>query len=237
VVPGGEDKVAVVGHGIGLTKSASIAHARLLHDEGFTVVMFDHRNHALSGHDPSTQQLSDKFTRDVEATVRYAQEIRPEATTTVVWGFSFSSFPSFYVLGRDACRVDAVLCDSGPAEQLAPLFGGFIDAGALPVPRPFRRGRAREALVSRCAEVATQMLDAQWPPPVEVGTFATTPMLFLVGEDDPIVPATLVRDLAAHYPGARAEVVRGGHLNGMKTDPEGYGAHVRAFLAAVPAAR
>ncbi|QCB92289.1 alpha/beta hydrolase [Cellulomonas shaoxiangyii] len=232
VVPGGEDRVAVVGHGIGLTKSASLLQARLLHERGYTVVMFDHRNHALSGHDPARTDLSDRFTRDVEATVQHARRLRPDARTLVVWGFSFSTFPSFWLLSRDRCEVDAVLCDSGPADALEPLFGGFVDSGAVPLPGPLRRPAVRDALVAACAERAVAMLGADWPPPA-TGRFATTPMLFLASSGDTIVPADLVRRLADRYPHARTEVVRGRHLAGLKEDADAYGRHVSDFLDSV----
>ncbi len=234
VVPGGHDRVAVVGHGIGLTKSASLAHARLLHERGYTVVMFDHRNHALSGHDTGRTLLSDKFTRDVEATVRHARSLCPAATTTVVWGFSFSTFPSFHLLSRDNCEVDAVLCDSGPSSALEPLFDGFLASGAVPVPGWLRTGAARRALVDACAERAVDMLGAAWPPPSE-GRFGTTPMLFLASADDAIVRPELVAALAARYPRARSVEVAGPHLGGLKNDAEAYARHVTEFLVEVEA--
>ncbi|MGF1663939.1 MAG: alpha/beta hydrolase [Kineosporiaceae bacterium] len=234
VVPGTGDRAAVVGHGIGLTKSGSLAHARLLADLGFGVVMFDHRNHGLSGRDPSSRGLSDRFTRDVEACVNAVPTFFPGVVSTVVWGFSFSSFPSFYALGRPHCEVSAVLCDSGPADTLEPLFHGFADAGALPLRGPYRRGPARTTLVEAVARTATAMLDARWPPPDE-GRFRSTPALFLSGRDDSIARTEHVRALSDRYPAARTEVVAGGHLDGIKVDPEGYGARVRTFLeAALP---
>lgn len=233
VLPGRPDRVAVVGHGIGLSKSASIAHAGLLHAEGFTVALFDHRNHGLSGRDRSRTDLSDRFTRDVEATVAYLRTRCPDATTTLVWGFSFSTFPSFYVLGRQDCAVDAVLCDSGPGDALAPLFEGFLDAGAIPVPAPFRRGEARRRLGESCSSRAIDMLAATWPPPPGTGRFATTPMLFLAARQDTIVPPAQVHALAARYPLARAVDVDGAHLQGLKTDPDTYAGHVREFVASL----
>jgi pimeloyl-ACP methyl ester carboxylesterase len=227
-LPAAGDQVAVVGHGIGLTKSASIAQAKLLHDQGFDVVMFDHRNHARSGRDGAVRQLSDRFSRDVEATVRFAQQLKPGALT-LVWGFSFSSFPSFFILGRDNCRVDAVLCDSGPADELEPLFTGFATAGALPIPAPLRGPGARAAVVATCARVGIRMLGATWPPPSE-GRFATTPMLFLSGKEDQIVRPELVQALSNRYPLARTELVEGAHLDGIKVDPDGYRDRVTAFL-------
>src|SRR6266508_3974754 len=41
--PGDPQRVVVLGHGIGLDKSRSLAQARLLHRAGYTVVLFDFR--------------------------------------------------------------------------------------------------------------------------------------------------------------------------------------------------
>jgi uncharacterized protein len=49
--PGERDAVVVLGHGIGLSASASLPHAALLSQAGYTVCLFDHRNHGASEHD------------------------------------------------------------------------------------------------------------------------------------------------------------------------------------------
>jgi hypothetical protein len=49
--PGDPGRVVVLGHGLGLSKSASLAQARLLNDAGYTVAMFDLRNHGRSSAD------------------------------------------------------------------------------------------------------------------------------------------------------------------------------------------
>ncbi len=56
--------IGIVGHGIGLTKSASLRQARMLHDVGYGVVMYDHRNHGLSGVGPVQKGMAERFTRD-----------------------------------------------------------------------------------------------------------------------------------------------------------------------------
>ncbi|WP_369137425.1 alpha/beta hydrolase [Modestobacter versicolor] len=234
-IAGDGPDVAVVGHGIGLTKSASLAQARLLHDQGFTVVLFDHRNHGASGRDRSVSGLSRRFTLDVEACVAFARAQVPEPRRTLVWGFSFSSFPSVYVLRDPAVPVDAVLCDSGPAATLAPLFQGFLRAGALPVPALLRGPGTLDQVARTCARVATAMLSTAWPPPAHLGRFDRTPMLFLVGRDDPIVPVAEVAALADRFPLAQHVVVGGGHLRGLKDDPDGYRAAVLGFLAGAAA--
>jgi len=72
-VSGAGDGVAVIGHGIGLTEAASLAHAVPLHDLRLTVVLFDHRNHGRSGTDRSATGMAERYRRDVEACNGFAR--------------------------------------------------------------------------------------------------------------------------------------------------------------------
>lgn len=228
---GSRERVVVIGHGIGLSKSASLAHAQFLHAAGYTVCLFDHRNHGKSSQDRAFWGLSDRFTDDVEAVVAHVREhVAAHGAKVAVYGFSFSSFPSFYVLGRDGCEVDAVVCESGPGADVNRIYRNFVDTGAMPVSGPFRRGAARRTVERTFGTTATAMLQADWPPAAR-GAFTTTPMLFLAGEEDPIVPPEEIRALAEGYDGATVRSLPGSaHLQGLKVDPSGYPAVVLEFL-------
>ncbi|TVL87418.1 alpha/beta hydrolase [Streptomyces sp. LX-29] len=230
--PGDPGRVVVMGHGLGLSKSASLAQAKLLNDAGYTVALFDHRNHGKSGADRACWSMSDRHTADVVAVVRHMRA-RPEHATAriAVYGFSISTFPSLYMLRKaDECPVDAVVFDSGPAVDLRPLFRNFIAAGGLPVPRPLRTGSAGRTLEKVFSSVATAMLRVQWPPPV-TGAYESTPMLFLTGERDSIIPAPAVRGLAERFPRAEVhELPDTEHLLGIKTHPKVYAETVLDFL-------
>ncbi|QTR04502.1 alpha/beta fold hydrolase, partial [Saccharothrix algeriensis] len=137
VCEGDPDRVVVVGHGIGLSKSASLPHAKFLHEAGYTVVLFDHRNHGRSSQDASALGLSARFTSDVAAVVDHFRGRAAHAGARfAVWGFSFSTFPILYVPMRGRTPVAAIICDSGPAVDTGPLFRNFLDTGALPIPAP-----------------------------------------------------------------------------------------------------
>jgi pimeloyl-ACP methyl ester carboxylesterase len=224
---------AVVGHGIGLSKSASIAQAAILHHLGLTVVMFDHRNHGLSATDPARTGLADRFTVDVRTAVRYARDLVGKAGITLVWGFSFSCFPSLYLLREPDNGVDALICDSGPAVSLRPLFDGFFDTGILPIPPGLRSGRGRSAMVEQAVRNGTSMLGAQWPPAAELGSLDRTPMLLLGGAQDAIVPVTEMQAIAALYRRARFVEVAGGHLEAAKRDEHNYRRLVEDFVGEV----
>jgi uncharacterized protein len=230
--PGDRDRVVVVGHGLGLSKSASLAQARLLTEAGYTVAMFDHRNHGRSSADRACWRMADRHTDDVIAVVDHLRSMEEYAAARIaVYGFSISTFPSLYMLRKAAeCPVDAIVFDSGPALELTPLFRNFVAAGGLPVPGVLRSGVSRRAVERVCASLSTAMLRAQWPPPVE-GAYRTTPLLVLAGGADTMIPAPGIRALAERYPLAEVhELPDTEHLQGIKTHPELYAETVLDFL-------
>ncbi|MBH5335045.1 alpha/beta fold hydrolase [Streptomyces pactum] len=230
--PGDPGRVVVMGHGLGLSKSASLAQAALLHRAGYTVALFDHRNHGRSLTDRGCWNVSERHTDDVVAVVRHLRGLPEYAAARVaVYGFSISTFPSLYMLRRaEECPVDALLFDSGPAVDLQPLWRNFLASGALPVPGPLRGGPGGAVLGKVFAALAVRMLRASWPPPV-TGAYRDTPLLFLTGERDTIIPADGVAALAARYPRAELRVLPDtGHLLGVKTHPREYEEAVLDFL-------
>ncbi|GAA1344265.1 alpha/beta hydrolase [Saccharothrix algeriensis] len=226
------ERVVVVGHGIGLSRSASLRHAKFLHEAGYTVVLFDHRNHGRSSQDRAFWKLGHRFTTDVVTVVEHVRALPGHADARfAVYGFSFSTFPVSYVPTRPEARVSAIVCDSGPVVDIPSLFRGFLDTDGIPVPAALRRGPARRALEGTFAALGTGMLQAQWPPPVE--PYADTPVLFLAGEDDVVVPAAGVRELARRFPLGQFRSLPGtGHLAGLKTLGDTYSSAVLDFLAA-----
>lgn len=49
VVTKGNPRIAILSHGFGCARYGSIKYAELFHKLGFTVLMYDHRNHGMSG--------------------------------------------------------------------------------------------------------------------------------------------------------------------------------------------
>lgn len=228
---GDPQRVVVVGHGIGLSRSASLAHAKFLHDAGFTVCLFDHRNHGESSRDRSAAKLSEKFTADVTALVSFLREREEHRSAKVAaYGFSFSTFPVFYSLRSAASGVDAIICDSGPSIDIGPLFRNFLDADKLPLPPPFHVAPSRRLLEWSMCAAGPAMLGADWPPPIN-GHYDKVRMLFLAGELDPILTPSAIDALASRYSHAEVHMLPNvDHLQGLKTDPEKYTSTVLNFL-------
>src|SRR5699024_5247775 len=227
-------RLVVIGHGIGLSRSAGLRHAKFLSDAGYTVCLFDHRNHGRSSRDRSLVGLSDTFTTDVVTLVRALQD-RPESASAkvAVYGFSFSTFPVSYILRDDSVRIDAVICDSGPGIELVPIFRNFLDAGLLPLPKPFTVQPARFGVEKVLCAAAPAMLRAEWPPPVSEN-YTKVPMLFMAAGDDRLLPPSSIEAFAELYPRTEVHVLPGvDHLQGMKEEPEKYSSTVLDFLSRV----
>ncbi|GAA2450100.1 alpha/beta hydrolase [Agromyces soli] len=234
-IPGRGAGTAIVGHGIGLTKSASLRQAELLHRLGYHVLLFDHRNHGRSGSDRARRELADRFSRDIAACVAAATERWPDAGPLVVWGFSFSTFPTLYALRTRASPIHAILCDSGPGLELDPMLRRFVGDGGAQLPALARSALRHPSAVAAFAATAVSMLGAVWPPDASASASGTTPMLFLVGTDDEVLDPAQVRALSARYPHARVAELPTGHLLGIKDAEPEYRAAVTTFLAELAA--
>ena len=221
----------IVGHGIGLTKSASLRHAALLHDLGYHVILFDHRNHGLSGTDPASDNLAERYSTDIEACLTVAEKIWPGAGDPIVWGFSFSTFPTLYSLRRlTNPPIRAIICDSGPGYDLHRVLTSFLSGGGLPGPRLISRLAGRPAVTNAFATTAIDMLGATWPPDPTTPITQNTPMLFLTGSSDHIMEPAQVKAIAALYPNATITEYPGHHLHGITEASNTYQEAVTRFL-------
>jgi pimeloyl-ACP methyl ester carboxylesterase len=226
--------VVVLGHGMGLDKSSSLAQAQLLHRAGYTVVLFDFRNHGASFRDHGLTRFSRRFNDDLVAVVDHVRNMPDHAHARIaVWGLSFSTFPVLDTLARLDGVVHAVICDSGPTRDLSVIVNSFPRSGLLPVPQVLQAEPARTLWQAVYQRLAMVLLDppADWPPAAQQGVGAT-PMLFVVGGRDAVVPVDQVRAVARRYPRAEVLVVPGaGHLRAMKVAKNAYTATVLDFLA------
>jgi pimeloyl-ACP methyl ester carboxylesterase len=232
--PGDPQRVVVVGHGMGLEKSRSLAQAQLLHRAGYTVVLFDFRNHGASFRDHHLTRFSHRFNDDLVAVVDYVRAMPEHAHARIaLWGFSFSTFPVLDTLARLDGAVHAVICDSGPTRDLSVIVSSLPRSGLLPVPPVLQAAPARTLWQLVYRRLAMALLDApaNWPPAAQPGVSAT-PMLLVVGDRDAVTPVDQVRAVARRYPRAEVLVVPGaGHLQAIKVDSHTYTGRVLDFLA------
>lgn len=233
---GEPSKLAVVGHGIGLSKSASLGQAAYLNSQGFTVLMFDHRNHGESSMDFHAKDMARRFTLDVESCVSWlrTEAGQPDAKM-VVLGYSFSTFPSVYSASRGLVHIDAVICDSGPGLTLESLFQGFMKAGKFPRIPGFTSPSSEAVLKESTAGAAVKMLGATWPPLPSAGLMSTIPMMFISGRSDMVIEPQEVKALADHYPNVQVKVLEGAHLSAFKENKDAYLEALSELLQSVKA--
>jgi uncharacterized protein len=231
---GDPQRVVVLGHGMGRDKSHSLAQAQLLHRAGYTVVLFDFRNHGASFRDHGLTRFSHRFNDDLVAVVDHVRTMPEHAHARIaVWGLSFSTFPVLDTLARLNGAVHAVICDSGPTRDLSVIVNSLPRSDLLPVPRALQTAPARTLWHTVYQRLAMAILDppADWPPAAQQGMSAT-PMLFVVGDRDAVAPVDQVRAVARPYQRAELLVVPGaGHLQAIKVDKDVYTATVLDFLA------
>jgi uncharacterized protein len=222
----------VICHEWGSHKATKLKHAEFLHAAGYDVALFDLRNHGESAADRSWGQMSRRYTDDLEAVIQHVAA-DPELGTRpiAVLSFSFSTFPTMHCRARrDPRGLRALVFDSGPGWDEGEITANFLAHFGKehfpawlrgPLLFPFAAGLARR--------LATRLLHVtHWPPALEQ---VSTPMLFICGEADPIMPPASVRPFARAAPRARFwEVPGAGHLQAYKVDPARYREVVVGFL-------
>jgi pimeloyl-ACP methyl ester carboxylesterase len=186
--------VVILGHAMGLDKSFSLAQAQLLHRAGYTVVLFDFRNHGASFRDHRLTRFSHRFDHDVVTVVDHVRAMPEHAHARIaLWGFSFSTFPVLDTLARLDGAVHAVICDSGPTHDLSAIVNSLPRSGLLPLPQVLQAAPVRTLWQAVYQRLAVAILDApaEWPPATQQ-VVSATPMLFVVGDRDAVAPVDQV---------------------------------------------
>ncbi|MFE7779030.1 alpha/beta hydrolase [Streptomyces sp. NPDC057445] len=231
---GDPGRVVLLGHGLGLEKSRSLPYARFLHRHGFTVLLFDFRNHGDSSQDHGFAGYDRRFAQDAVAAATHLRAMPEFAEARLaLYGFSLSSFAMMRSLDALHGVVDAVVCDSGPASDPPAIAPNLLRSGLVPVPAAMREAPARAVTehLFRLFNRITMGSSGDWPPKPDRPVYATTPMLFIAGGADSVVPAEEILRLARVYPRAQTLVVPGAkHLRAMWTDKEQYTSTVLDFL-------
>jgi alpha-beta hydrolase superfamily lysophospholipase len=221
----------VICHEWGAHKGAKVKYAEFLHEAGYDVVLFDLRNHGESDSDPAWGQMSRRFTDDLEAVLAFvAADPSMGERPIAVLSFSFSTFPALHCRAHRAPKnVRALVLDSGPGICERDVTRRFLEnVGRLFFP-VWLRGPIMFPIGSALIEyISTALLAVVWPPPLEG---VDTPMLFVCGGADPIMPLEAVQPLADLVAASRVWVVPDSpHLLAFKVQPDEYRQEVVQFL-------
>ena len=226
----GPADVVVIGHGIRRDSGSVMGLARRLHDAGYHVLTFDMRNHGESGQDHLLRGQSPLTGIDHHRVVQYVGG-RPEVAgrKVALIGFSMTSWTAMWAARREPDLVRAVICDSGPSMDMIRTMGRTYDVARPKMPRLLRGPilfRIGKAAFTGASAFFFQL--SEWP---QLLPDPSVPVLFVVGERDPVVRPSDVREQMAHYPGSTLWVVpRASHTTSVVVEPDEFVRRVLAVL-------
>ncbi len=189
-LPGKPGQAAVVLlHGIGASRLQMLEQAKFLNHHKYPVVLFDFRNHGISGGRRTTYGAREQL--DVAAVVEKTRELAPSAKV-VLWGLSMGA--STALLAAKGVEADGVIAES-PFDSLDGTFTHhawlYFRLPRLPVV-PWTL-----ALIGWDAD-----FDPDLVSPIEaVKASGAIPMLFVTSSEDERMTPALVRHIAKAHPG------------------------------------
>lgn len=218
--PAGAPAVVLL-HGITDDRGDMVPRARLLRDAGFAVLMVDGRGHGESPRQRVTYGWTERL--DAAAAVAYVRRRRPRTRVGVI-GVSLGGAGA--ALAGEALGADAVVLES-VFTTLDATVRSRLRRWGRPVAGPLHATLVRQA---------PRLLGAPFESvaPVRAVGRLGAPVLIAGGGRDPYTPPDETRALfdAAAEPKALWIVPDARHQDLLRADPDGYRAHVLAFLVA-----
>ncbi|WP_444997960.1 alpha/beta hydrolase [Aliikangiella sp. IMCC44359] len=227
----GAKHLVLITHEIGSFKESKLKIAQRLISEGFSVLLFDLRNHGGSSRDRSLWPMSERFTDDIESALEFARKEFSQVETFSLYSFSFSTFPTLYIINRDMKQPCNIILDSGPSHQVEGLYGKFLDAlgkelGMLP---GFFKYKAFYPVVKFCFQFfGLRMLATTWPPDFSK---IKSKVLFITNDSDPIFPESDILKVAESIEDKQVILYENSsHLQAYRVDPDHYENGLIQFL-------
>lgn len=190
--------------------------ARVLHTEGYSVLLFEMRGHGSSERRPVTFGMAEQ--EDVAGAVAFVRT--QGAGQVVLYGFSTGGAAALLAAATDPA-IAAVIADS--------VYPDFDELLTLRV-----KARGYAQYLAACFSLLSGYDPASTAPADAVARLAPRPVLIIHGTDDRVIPVAQSRVLygaAAENPRAELLIVPGArHTHGYETDPASYVARVMRFL-------
>ncbi len=205
-------------HGSGEERRAFLGHLPFLHEAGYSLLVFDLRDHGESDGAARGTGLGYRELHDVSAAVRYLKRER-RLRRVAAFGISFGGTAVLLAAAGDP-GIDVALAESPPVnvEDLARV--------RLPrLPEPLRRAAVDLALLRIGALGEPRPIDV-------VARIAPRPLVLIGSADDRVVSAASIEALfaAAREPKELWIAERGGHGAIFATEPEQYRQKVLTYL-------
>ena len=220
--PDGKARVAVIVHGYTYCLIGSLKYASMLHDLGFDCVLYDHRNHGLSGKAPTTMGYFES--KDLSTVCDWARErFGPDC----ILGTHGESMGAATVMLHASQYPDLsfVIEDCGYSDLRAQLKHNVKQMYHLPY-FPF------VPLASLFSKLRGGVYFHKVVPVDSVKKCDTLPMLFIHGEKDDFVPYSMVFEAYSAKAGKKEikSFPNAAHAESYGSDPREYKDTVFSFL-------
>jgi len=231
--------VVILCHARGASKSRTLAHARLLWEQGLGVVTFDFRGCGDSDvpHRQMGGSLWDPL-RDLEAVARYTESYVADAPSlrgrVALLGCSFGGNMAVAHAGTTGRRYPAVILDSTPLVRWVDMLDDLLRKERRGADFPRLRGLT-DLVVARAVATWTRAGPLYRHARRSVRHLAGTRVLHIVGDRDTLFDIDeSCRFLRADCAGSVEifKVRRGRHLTNHLVDPDGYAERVTTCLSA-----
>ena len=216
------NKCMVICHGITANSGCSIKYAKLFYDKGFSVFIYDHRNHGLSGGNFSSMGYYEKF--DLKTCVDWVYETLGTDIKLGVLGESMGAGTVLQYCAIDD-RVDFCVEDCGYSSVNDLLALRLKDTLKHDIPGIlYLSNKLMQFKYKWCYEDAS---------PIKYIKDLSLPILFIHGACDTYVPTNMVYELyEAKINGIKDLYVSEDsiHAASLITNPEKYSSVVSSFL-------
>jgi len=216
----GKSTAVVMVHGLGADRRNFLEQVPLFHTLGYTVLLFDCRNHGISGGDGVGPSAGMRESEDVSSAVAFLKDTGG-FRKVVAFGMSQGAASSILAAGRDP-MIDGVIA-AASFEDMAAMIAGAA------------RGRGTSRFGAALAgNVIAWRLGAESDGPLKaVAHIAPRPILLIHGTSDDVIPNQSSKDLYAHAgePKQLWLVEGATHWTVLSKQPEELAHRVTDFLA------
>ena len=213
-------KVAILCHGFGYAKYGSIKYIELFLKLGYSVLIYDHRNHGQSGKAFTSMGFYEKY--DLQRVVDWCYDYYGDDCIVITHGESMGAATVLQHLGIDN-RVKCAIADCAYSDLKMLLRHQLKQYYHLP------------SFLIPVESCLTYLRAGFWyrqvSPILEVGK-TDTPVLFIHGKADNLVPAYMSEQMYARKKKNRAIylVAKAKHAESYCKNKEGYEKKVEEFL-------
>jgi fermentation-respiration switch protein FrsA (DUF1100 family) len=213
-------KIAILCHGLGYAKYGSLKYAEIFIKLGFTVLIYDHRNHGLSGKAHTSMGFYEKY--DLKKVIDWCVEQYGPDCKIVTHGESMGAATVLLHLGIDD-RVDCAIADcaySDLKQLLHHQLKTFYHLPCFLIP------------IESCITYLRAGFWYKAVSPIKIISQTDTPIMLIHGKIDNLVPAKMSKQMYESIKKNKAIYLVAGakHAESYCVNKVGYEKRVEAFL-------